>query len=154
MELVNFLLNARLNVVELDELFGRLLFAKEIFDWNSEAVQQDNDLSIEESLTEGRTPHDVETQVIGWKLHLAVSELHQTLRRKAILILHNQHSLCPSKPDLHCTYRSVLPLCSYELRQIWMKESAPVRKAEAVPFDVRDANLDLSLLQLADKLGS
>lgn len=153
MKLVNFILNTGLDVVQLDELFGRLLLAQEILDGDSQTVKKDDDLAVQETLTESSASHNVKAQILRRKFDLTFSKLDKTVWSKTVLRIHDQNSLCTTQSDLNCADGSILPLSSNKLGKIWMEVSTPVGEAESIAFNVRNSNLDLLLRKLADELG-
>ena len=116
-------------------------------------MQQSDNLSVEEALTEGGHADDVQAEVGTGELDLTVTELH--LNRALQSWAHHEDSFGAGDPDL----KGGCPCCSEVILgdfggQLFTDVSDSVCEVEAIPLDIRQVHLDVFRAQGGNELGS
>jgi len=106
----------------------------------SYALKKDDHLPVEEPLAKGTTPYHIETQVMRWKLSLAIPEMDLSSLKP---LLHHENSLCSGKTDLESRGLSKVEILSRFPGQLSTYIANSISEAIAIALDVLHAKGDL-----------
>jgi len=149
--LAGFFLDLITNGLNRDGFLSLALLLDEIVFRDTQAVQQGDYLSVEETLTKRRHPDNVQAQIGTGKLDLAVSKLH--LHRSLHPRLDHEDALRSGNADLEgggpCRPEVILGDLG---GQFFADVADAVCKVEPIPLDVGQVHLDIFVAQGCYKL--
>jgi hypothetical protein len=150
-DLLDLVLEPLVGGVQAEVLLGDPLLPQEELCRDTEAVEQGNDLSIQEALAEGGAPDNVESKVFRWKLDLAVSQEDLVVPAGVAWVSEHgwvatdgEDALRATESDLEGADVRELEPRGNLLCDVCSDEAATVREDVSISLDVWIGDIDVS----------